>query len=175
MCRAPPRARNLQSHSAQDHPLPLSLSLCGALCWTWMCIVHCAPHCNKQKYKMHERTLRTTLDEMLIALNFNEMGCVGCWSSICSTVKCGVYSVHCALYTVLWYAMYSVHTICVHHCALYTLHCAQCAVHDSSAADPWCHPNPRHQTRASYYQPPTTIAAHTRPAEIPLSCYATKA
>ena len=36
MCRAPPSARNLQSHSAQDHPLSLS-----ALCWTWMCTSPC--------------------------------------------------------------------------------------------------------------------------------------
>ena len=192
---APQCAQSSVTFCSGSSPAPLSLSLCGALWWTWMCTVHsalCIVHNtvrNKSTKYMNTHDTRWNVD--CTELQWNVLCWVlnqHCWSSMCSTVKCGVWStynmcaplvsswstVQCAVYTVgVHCTLYTVHFIlCTVHCTLCIL---QCAVHDLSAADPWCHPNPRHQTRASYYQPPTTVAAHTRTAQIPLSCYATKA
>ena len=87
MCRAPPRARNLQSHSAQDHPLSLSALLNMNVHLTMPCHVPIPYHhtitCHASPY--------LTMPHHTMSMQY-----------------------------ILW------------------------------AADPRCHPNPCHQTRASY-------------------------
>ena len=79
---------------------------------------------------MHECTLRTTLDEMLIALNFNEMGCVTtcnnlCWVLIFHVQYSKVWGVKYIQYVcttrqqLIHSAVCGIH--CVHWCALCTV------------------------------------------------------